>query len=296
MINQEQVQFYRDNGYLVVENVFNPEEVAAMRQVLEDLVEKARGVEDHTAVYDLEPSHSTDNPRVRRIKSPHEVDPIYRQMAEQPNLISILQKLVSPDLVLHGTKINLKSAGHGAPVEWHQDWAFYPHTNDDVTAIGIMLDDMTPDNGPLLVAPGSHKGPTFDHHVDGYFAGAVDPSALDFDPKDAAMVTGKAGACSFHHVRAMHGSAQNTSGADRRLYLLQVAAADAWDLRGLPDTWEEHESRVIAGKAVLEPRVVPAPIRLPYPPAKHEGSIYENQRVANTYFGYQEDASVNAAE
>ena len=38
-------------------------------------------------------------------------------------------------------KLNMKSAGYGAPVEWHQDWAFYPHTNDDLAAVGIMIDD-----------------------------------------------------------------------------------------------------------------------------------------------------------
>ena len=45
----------------------------------------------------------------------------------------------------------MKSAGYGAPVEWHQDWAFYPHSNDDLAAVGIMLDDVDdgerPDDG-----------------------------------------------------------------------------------------------------------------------------------------------------
>jgi phytanoyl-CoA hydroxylase len=43
----------------------------------------------------------------------------------------------------------MKSAGYGAPVEWHQDWAFYPHTNDDLAAVGIMLDDCDLENGPI---------------------------------------------------------------------------------------------------------------------------------------------------
>ena len=50
--------------------------------------------------------------------------------------------MIGPDLRLHGSKLNLKSPQYGSPVEWHQDWAFYPHTNDDILAIGVMLDDM----------------------------------------------------------------------------------------------------------------------------------------------------------
>ena len=43
---------------------------------------------------------------------------------------------------LHGSKLNMKAPKYGSPVEWHQDWAFYPHTNDDILAIGVMLDDV----------------------------------------------------------------------------------------------------------------------------------------------------------
>jgi hypothetical protein len=46
---------------------------------------------------------------------------------------------------------------YGSPVEWHQDWAFYPHTNDDVLATGIYLDDCDLDNGP---AAGACPAPT----------------------------------------------------------------------------------------------------------------------------------------
>ena len=82
----------------------------------------------------------------------------------------------------------------------------------------------------------------------------------------------------------MHGSEQNRSGKDRMLMLYQVAAADAWDLRRFNESWEEREARVIAGESTLQPRMVQTPIRLPYPPARHDGSIYENQRAMKRRF------------
>ena len=149
---------------------------------------------------------------------------------------------------------------------------------------------MTEENGPLLIMPGSHKGPTYDHHSNGFFAGAIDPDACPLDFSQAARVTGKAGAGSFHHVRAVHGSEQNRSGKDRVLLLYQAAAADAWDLRRFNEPWEEHESRMIAGVSTLEPRIVDTPIRLPYPPAKFDGSIYENQRgMKSRYFAFDDN-------
>jgi ectoine hydroxylase-related dioxygenase (phytanoyl-CoA dioxygenase family) len=286
-ITDQQVEAYRDKGYVVVQDIFSGAEIQQMRDVLEELCEKARGLTAHDSVYDLEASHSADAPRVRRIKSPHQVHPIYWEMACHPRLVEVLQRLVAPTLRLHGAKINLKSAAYGAPVEWHQDWAFYPHTNDDVLAVGVMLDDMTEDNGPLLCVPGSHRGPTHDHHQDGHFAGAMDPQSCGVDFASAEQITGPAGSCSFHHVRTVHGSAMNTSGRDRRLLLYQVAAGDAWDVRGMEvSSWDEYEKTMIAGKASNQPRVVPCPIRLPYPEPLRGGSIYESQTVVrNKYFG-----------
>ena len=185
---------------------------------------------------------------------------------------------------LHGSKINLKSPRYGSPVEWHQDWAFYPHTNDDLLAVGVMLDDCTSDNGPLLVVPRSHRGPVWDHHAQGRFCGAVDPAAIGDEIARAVPLTGRAGSMSFHHVRLLHGSAQNVSALPRALLLFEYGAADAWPLVGSPDI-KEFDARLVAGPPTLEPRVAAVPVRLPLPPALHQGSIYENQSdAARRYF------------
>lgn len=288
VISEAQIAEYNDKGFVVVEDIFSADDIKRMDDAMKALVESARELTDHTDVIDLEPTHTPENPRVRRIKEPFLNHPVFTEMAKKPRLIAALTALIGPNLRMHGSKINLKSATYGSPVEWHQDWAFYPHTNDDVLAVGVMLDAMTEDNGPLLCIPGTHKGPTYDHHQDGHFVGAIDPDASDLDFTKAEKITGKAGSCSFHHVRMMHGSGQNTSGKDRRLLLLQVAAADAWDIRGTArvGSWEQYKKTMIAGEITNEPRVVPTPIRLPYPEPLMKGSIYESQSIAkNKYFG-----------
>ena len=112
----------------------------------------------------------------------------------------MLTSLVGPDIRLHNSKLNTKAPGGGAAVEWHQDWAFYPHTNDDMLAVGVILSDIEIDNGPFLVIPGSHKGPTLSHMSNGVFGGAIDPDDPAFDVSKAVALTGKAGSMSVHHV------------------------------------------------------------------------------------------------
>jgi ectoine hydroxylase-related dioxygenase (phytanoyl-CoA dioxygenase family) len=284
-ITAEEVARYHRDGYLVVPDLLDAAELARLHEVTADLVAAAAEVETHTDIYDLEPSHTRAAPRVRRIKAPHKLHPAFDAVVRKPVVMSVLHALLGPGLRLHGSKLNMKSAQYGSPVEWHQDWAFYPHTNDDILAIGVMLDDISPENGPMLVVPGTHRGPLWNHHgEDGRFCGAIDPAEITAEIDRAVPTMGPAGTMSFHHVRTLHGSATNTSNRPRNLLLFEVAASDAWPLvnwKGL----EEFDSRLLAGPSTITPRLAPVPVRMPYPPALHQGSIYENQTgTRRTYF------------
>ncbi len=302
MPSQAQIDFYNANGYLVVEDVLDAPTLAELRRVTERIVASAAGVTGHTDFLDLEPSHTPGNPRVRRIKSPHRADPFYRRLAAHPAIMAVLEPLIGPDIrLLAGGKVNIKAAGHGAPVEWHQDWAFYPHTNDDVLAVGLLLDDIDMGNAPMRVLPGSHLGPLYDHHTDGAFCGAMDPTAIDLDFSRAVALTGKAGSMTVHHARAIHGSPMNTSNRQRRLLLFEYSAADAWpiaciNVKKMLEDFDEFNSRVVHGKPTLQARLTPVPVRVPLPAARHQGSIYENQRaVGHQFFEHDPDRARVAA-
>ena len=285
MLTQAQREEYDRVGAIVVPDVLTPEEVAELRAVTDGFVERAREVAAHDAVYDLEDSHTPESPRVRRIKAPHLHHEAYARLVRHPGIVAVLQDLWGPDIRFDTAKLNMKSAGFGAAVEWHQDWAFYPHTNDDLAAVGVMMDDVEMENGPLLIIPGSHKGPVFDHHAEGKFCGAMDPSKREVDYAKAIPLTGKAGSITVHHVRAVHGSAPNLSNRDRRLLLFQFRAADAWPLLGFPEGLEAYDALMVAGRSGIEPRLTAVPVRLPLPPADLQGSIYENQKgLKNRFF------------
>ncbi len=288
MITRQQVEQYHEQGSIIVPGVLDEFARKRMQSVLAGLVENSRKVSTHDDVYDLEPNHTSDEPRVRRIKKPHLVDPVFAEFMRSSNLISILQALLGNSVRLHGSKLNLKAPQFGSPVEWHQDWAFYPHTNDDMLAVGVMLDDTTVENGAMYVIPSTHKGPIYDHHgPDGYFCGAIDPESCGLDFSTAVPCEGPAGSCSFHHVRLVHGSAQNTSNRSRGLVLYEAGAADAFPLMGIAN-YDEFKSRLLCGEETIVPRFRHAPARMPLPPAKNQGSIYENQTAGKRYFGFVE--------
>jgi hypothetical protein len=260
MISEADVRAYERDGVIVVPDVLDTATLKRARAVIADLVAGSANTLEHTDVYDLEPGHTAESPRVRRIKAPHKVDALFDEIVRAPAVLDILKALIGPGLRLHNSKLNMKSARYGSP-------------------------DTDLSNGPMLVTPGTHTGEVFDHHgEDGCFAGLIDPDIIKDEIERAVPCIGRAGSMSFHHVRALHGSAMNTSDRPRNLLLYEVAASDAWPLMGVKD-FDEFNSRLLCGDPVVAPRMTAVPVRLPLPPASRQGSIYETQSAAKkSYF------------
>lgn len=281
MLSQAQIEFYRANGFLAVEGVYSRKEMAEARDVVEEFVQRSRGVTDHTDVFDLEPGHSAAEPRVRRIKSPYLHHPTFDRLVRHEGMLDVVAALLGPAIRLHGNKLNMKSAGYGSAVEWHQDFAFYPHTNDDLLAVGVALDDCLIQNGCMLMVPGSHRWPILDHHQNGVFVGAFDPEQEDIDLRQSVPVEVREGGISLHHCRTAHGSAVNTSPAPRRLFLMELAAVDAWPCLGVPDL-SAFDAKILRGGPTASYRVKAMDIRVPFPKPERSGSIYEVQTALRT--------------
>lgn len=287
MLSPEQIAFYKENGYLMVEDALSEEQLQRLQSVTQDFIDASRNISESNEIFDLDEGHTADRPRLTRVKLPHQQHPAYMDVLRSERITNMLTALLGPDIRLHTSKLNTKAAGGGAAVEWHQDWAFYPHTNDDLLAIGFLLSDVAMDNGPLMVIPGSHRGPMLSHMNNGVFSGAVDPSDPDFHVDKAVALTGKAGSMSIHHVRTLHGSAPNLSDTARLLLLYECGAADAWPIGGSTSSfagmnqqafWQALNERMICGEQTMVPRLRDVPIRMPLPPAPDSTSIFKVQQ------------------
>lgn len=281
VLSPDQVNFYEEHGYLVLENQIPADWIERIRAEIARFEEEAVGMAASNDRLDLEDTHKPSAPRLRRIKLPHTISDVVHRLMYSDHVLAPARDLIGPDLRLHTTKLNMKSAGYGAAVEWHQDYAFYPHTNDDILAIGVLIDDMAPENGPLMVFPGSHKGPVYDHHVDGVFAGAMLPEDHGLDTQNAVQLTGPAGSISIHHGRIVHGSALNTSDRARRILFYEMMAADAFPIMGSMTRWEgiaDYDTRMLCGATTKNPRLKDIPVRIPQPQPDVPISIYEIQK------------------
>lgn len=279
MLTREQIASYEENGFLVVEDIIPQADIACAREVVNQFVERSRTVTHHDDVYDLEPGHSAEHPRVRRLKDPCSLDPIFQKIGFSDAVLDCIADLIGPGIRYQAGKLNLKSAAFGSPVEWHQDFAFYPHTNDDLLAVGYALDDCTLENGCMLMIPGSHRWKVLDHHQDGVFVGAIDVEKQGVDAGKAVPVPVRAGGISLHHCRMLHGSAPNTSRQPRRLFLIQFTALDAWPMTETVDDIGVFDAKILRGEPTRAFRVKEMDIRVPFPTPEFQGTIYELQEL-----------------
>src|SRR3974390_2853713 len=101
MIPESMVEAYKRDGLVVVPEVLAAGTLERVRGVIAELVAGAATVTEHTDVYDLEPSHTPETPRVRRIKTPHKVHPIFNEIVRSQKVKDILTKIVGAGLRVH---------------------------------------------------------------------------------------------------------------------------------------------------------------------------------------------------
>ncbi|MEL0022030.1 MAG: phytanoyl-CoA dioxygenase family protein, partial [Rickettsiales bacterium] len=233
-LTREQIDQFREDGVLTVRDAVDGDLLERLKSDFDAWVEESRG---HTAPYgacidgrprfDLQPGHSAEHPALRRVQAPTEVSEAYYRAMADSRMTDMVADLIGPDVKLHHSKINSKLPGTATEVKWHQDFCFTPHTNADVVTALLMIDDVTEENGPLEVRPGSHKGPLHSIWQDGVFTGAVAPEVEAEISRDAVRCMGSAGSVCLMHTRLAHGSAPNRSRQPRTLLICVYSAGDA---------------------------------------------------------------------
>ena len=229
-------QFWRD-GVLLVEDAVTTEQLEDLRLVFSQWVEEScKHKEDYGETldgrprFDLQPGHTAEQPALRRIQSPEEVSEVYADVMRNARTVDICAELIGPAIKFHHGKVNSKLPGAATKVKFHQDFTFQPMTNDDLITCLLFVDDVTLQNGPLEVVPGSHKGPLYSLWHDGTFTGAVADEVFEAHKDKIIKCTGKAGSVCLMHSSLLHGSAPNLSDQPRTLYITTYYAEDAIEL------------------------------------------------------------------
>ena len=284
VLDGRQREAFFERGYLVINEFLDQKWLDRIWEVTNSAIEQSKEVYESDSKFDLEPDHSAQDPRLRRLTYPTAHHNLYWEFASRGPIVDVAEDLLGPNVVFHHSKLNFKWSGGGEEVKWHQDYPFYPQTGYSILAIGMYLSDVDDEMGPMGAIPGSHVGPIYDHYSeDGNWTGALrekDLKGLSMDSVE--WMSGKAGTITVHNARTVHGSMPNFSQRPRPLLINAYSSADVLPLTAFPGSESAHNCTLIRGTAPTQVELEAKACTLP--PDWSGGnytSIFEKQQTAN---------------
>jgi ectoine hydroxylase-related dioxygenase (phytanoyl-CoA dioxygenase family) len=241
-LTDDQISFYKDNGYLAGIKILNDEQLAVLRRELSELVDPAHP--GHSLFYEFNANESADPDKIlfHALGAWRITCGLHDLLWNPAFTVAAAQLLDGPVRFWHD-QIFYKPAHHGGVVIWHQDYSYWTRTTPLAhISCWIGLDDSTRENGCLHYVPGSHRWEllpraSFANHMDAIFDWLTPSQRAEFKPVAIEL---KAGECSFHHPMMVHGSYANQTAKPRRAVVLNafrdgvVSASDDPLLEGVP--------------------------------------------------------------
>ena len=217
--------FFQKEGYLIVEELLSSEEVEACQTEIHRLHQFAAGQESdgekeraevarrhvQREPFAKDKTQGNDLPVLRKAENTRQYSDVFRNLAQHPKLISVVQELTgSEDLLLFRSTLMFKPAFHGSSHGLHQDSAYWPMEPPNLVTVSIALNDATPENGCFKVVPKSHLWGMLSW---GHIAREHDEELTDQKEvaKQQMDVPLSGGSALFFHSLMVHGSGPNTT-------------------------------------------------------------------------------------
>jgi hypothetical protein len=242
-LSKEELESYRENGFLIRTSVFSPQELVSMCESVEDAVDEAYRQSLAGKTYHLDSKrfvdidfmtvqfeHETGSETIRVIEPVHHLNEGLESLVEDARIVDPVRSIIGTvSISVWTNKLNLKRAKEGSGFGWHQDSPYWVHDCDHVDLLPnvyLAFDDADEGNGCLRVIRGSHKqgclpGTDNGTQLGGFF---TDPSC--FDESDEVLMEAPAGSLVFFDAHTIHGSQPNESDRSRRAIVMTYQPAD----------------------------------------------------------------------
>jgi len=222
MIQANEIEFYRENGYLLVKSVITRDGARKLRRECHDLAARLSAHANLDAIW--QSAKELTGQKKTTILHTHNVQ-LYsaaftRLLVDERFTSAAAALLGSPNVQLHHTKMFIKPPERGSPFPLHQDVHYFPYARHSMFAAILHFDDAPPEKDCVRVVPGSQKRGPLDHRSDnrgGFFL----PTG-QFPIESAVACPAQSGDVLFFSYLTIHGSGMNTSDEARTTLLVQM--------------------------------------------------------------------------
>ena len=228
-ITDAMVEQYVDQGFLIVEDLFDAEDIKAMTDEAPKIARGGNGFPALLEDVDKKTDRELEE-EILCIHFPHAGSEVIKDYVCDERVAHVLSKVTAAHLPKSWWDGSVKCMQSmyfckppGMPGQaWHQDEIYIPTRDRSLIGAWYALDDATVENGCLWVIPGSHRNGVLyqqkSHGGNPEFDGA--PMSYGFDDSTEIPVEVKKGSVVFFNGHLLHRSAKNRSKDDFRRVLV----------------------------------------------------------------------------
>lgn len=241
MLTGEQIDFYRENGYLLVKGLLSRAEADALRAEAHGIIERLSAIKSMEATWGSASGVTQQQTALLHCHNAQFFSAAFTRLLVDERLTSAAAQLIgSENVQLHHNKIFIKPPEKGSPFPMHQDHPFFPHERHTMIAAVVHMDDAPEQKGCIRVVPGSHKLGPIEHQPEGGYHLPFEEYPLE----SSVACPAEAGDVLFFSYLTIHGSGVNTSNEARTTILIQMR--DPED-RPLTKVGERGEGMILRG-------------------------------------------------
>lgn len=250
-LSTAQIESFRKEGFVCLQHVSTREEVQEIREILADLFARKVGVKQG-AQFDLLNPDSTDSMTLGQLTNPCDFAPKLRKTEYLKRAHLLAKQILGPKALRSADFVLMKPARSGAATPWHQDQAYRSAGyNFDELTFWMPLQDVDENSGCMQFVPGTHIGSIKPHHSPNNDLKSHSLECCETPaPEQVVSIPMRAGDCSIHHGRVLHGTPANRSNLSRFAYILvfqspatpaEKPAAYSWNLEKQNVNRKRHE-------------------------------------------------------
>ncbi|HEY0271969.1 MAG TPA: phytanoyl-CoA dioxygenase family protein [Chitinophaga sp.] len=249
-IDEQQVQSFQQNGFIVIEDFLSPEELEHWRETVMNAVKKrggrkmpgkdlktgeADGINEDAAYF---------GKVFDQLLNLWQTDEAMKALMLDERIGKMAAQLAQVDGIRIWHDQALFKRPWANPTSWHLDTPFWSFSDRRALSIWVALDDATLENGCLFFIPGSHRTTTFENRNIGKNMDSIFEIYPEFLQAQSVAAPMKAGSCSFHNGLTIHGANANMTCGFRRA-MTCAYMPDGNTFNGTPNILPEHYIRTL---------------------------------------------------
>ena len=170
MLTPEQLDFYHENGYHIIDALLTQAEADMYRRECHELAQRFRAGEKIDATWGSarEAVPAARDTEVLHCHNVQFYSAVFSRLIVDERFTAVAADIIgSSNVQLHHTKMFIKPPEKGSPFPLHQDFPYFPHARNTMIAAVFHFDDAPIEKGCIRVIPKSHKLGPLEHNPEG---------------------------------------------------------------------------------------------------------------------------------